>query len=161
MKGRPESSRPAESCGVTVPRRMRVLDLDSVSPSILHHSFMFLLVKHLPAELCLKVISRIAVYRDTHTQLAYENLVRDLGIIFTKHNETTTFIPHDLGPALVAYLSRIVQTISVAWSVDYIRRFGRFSKQFIVKQIEKSTKPRFFDFVRYERKGGKWALVTS
>ncbi|PHJ17263.1 hypothetical protein CSUI_008910 [Cystoisospora suis] len=153
LKGRTGSTRTAESCGVTVSRRMRVLDLDSVSPAILHHSFMFLLVKHLPAELCLKVISRIAVYRDTHTQLAYENLIRDLGTIFTKHNETT-FVPHDLGPALVAYLSRIVQTISVAWSVDYVRRFGCFSKQFIVNQIEKSTKPRFFDFVRYERKGG-------
>ncbi|KEP62703.1 UNVERIFIED_CONTAM: hypothetical protein HHA_215370 [Hammondia hammondi] len=136
------------------PRRMRVLDLDSVSPAILHHSFMFLLVKHFPAEVCLKVLSRIAVYRDLHTQLAYENLIRDMSFLFTKHYETCTSTPHDLGPTLVAYVCRIVQTLSIAWGVNYIRRFGCFSKQFIVKQIERSANPRLFDFVRYAHKGG-------
>nr|PIL99176.1 hypothetical protein TGCOUG_215370 [Toxoplasma gondii COUG] len=136
------------------PRRMRVLDLDSVSPGILHHSFMFLLVKHFPAEVCLKVLSRIAVYRDLHTQLAYENLIRDMSFLFTKHYETCTSTPHDLGPTLVAYVCRIVQTLSIAWGVNYVRRFGCFSKQFIVKQIERSANPRLFDFVRYAHKGG-------
>lgn len=139
---------------VGAPRRMRVLDLDSVSPAVLHHSFMFLLVKHLPAEICLKVLSRIAVYRDVHTQLAYENLIRDMGFLFTKHYEACTSTPHDLGPTLVAYVCRIVQTISIAWGVNYVRRFGCFSKQFIVQQIERSANPRLFDFVRYAHKGG-------
>ncbi|PFH37004.1 hypothetical protein BESB_034620 [Besnoitia besnoiti] len=146
--------RSRNQAAVGAPRRMRVLDLDSVSPAVLHHSFMFLLVKHLPAEVCLKVLSRIAVYRDVHTQLAYENLIRDMGFLFTKHYETCTSVPHDLGPTLVAYVCRVVQTLSIAWGVNYVRRFGCFSKQFIVKQIERSANPRLFDFVRYAHKGG-------
>merc|ERR1711871_27007 len=38
--------------------------------------------------------------------------------------------------------------------VDYSRRYGQFSRAFIAKQVQRSLRPAFFDFMRYEDKGG-------
>jgi hypothetical protein len=33
--------------------------------------------------------------------------------------------------------------------LDYVRRFGRFSRKFLSEQVDRSHKPRFFDFCKY------------
>jgi len=38
--------------------------------------------------------------------------------------------------------------------LDYTRQYGHFSRAFLAEQVEKSLRPGFFDFTRYEEKGG-------
>eukprot|EP00397_Hematodinium_sp_SG-2012_P049246 GEMP01056728.1.p1 GENE.GEMP01056728.1~~GEMP01056728.1.p1 ORF type:complete len:345 (+),score=57.98 GEMP01056728.1:21-1055(+) len=126
------------------PVRIRVLDVDRLSLEDVHRHFMHTMVRRLPAEYCLKVASRVGLFRDKHSHQSYENLLRDCGRLFgTTH-----------GPELVALFSRCYATISIPYMVDYTRRFGQFSKYYMAKLIEKSEQPRFFDFMRYEHHGG-------
>ena len=38
--------------------------------------------------------------------------------------------------------------------IDYTRKYGHFSRAFLAEQVEKSLRPGFFDFLRYDRHGG-------
>ncbi len=58
------------------------------------------------------------------------------------------------GAELIALFSRCYTTLSVPCLVDHVRRFGQFSKPWLAAQIERSTQPRLFDFVRYQDFGG-------
>lgn len=126
------------------PVRIRVLDVDCLSLEDVHRHFMHTLVRRLPAEFCLKVASRVGQFRDKPSHQSYENLLRDCGKLFSGTH----------GPELIALFSRCYATISVPYMVDYTRRFGQFSKQYMAKLIEKTEQPRFFDFMRYEHCGG-------
>jgi len=126
------------------PIRVRVLDVDSLSMEELHKAFAYTLVRRLPAEQCIRVASRIATFRENYNQTAYENLIRDCGHIFGPTH----------GPELVALFSRCHATVSVPYLVDYTRRFGTFSREFIASQVEQSLNPGFFDFIRYHKQGG-------
>jgi len=109
-----------------------------------HLAFMHTLVRRRPAEVCMHVASRLAQFRDNYGHNAYENLLRDCGQLFGPTH----------GPELLALFARCHATISVPWMVDYTRRFGQFSRAFIAGQVEQSLRPAFFDFMRYETKGG-------
>merc|ERR1719362_613158 len=126
------------------PIRVRVLDVDALPLEDVHLAFMHTLVRRRPAEVSIHVASRIAQFRDKHGQLGYENLLRDAGRLFGPTH----------GPELIALLARCYCTISVPFMVDYTRRYGQFSRAFIANQVEKSMRPAFFDFVRYQKKGG-------
>eukprot|EP00927_Polykrikos_kofoidii_P024839 TRINITY_DN22474_c0_g1_i1.p1 TRINITY_DN22474_c0_g1~~TRINITY_DN22474_c0_g1_i1.p1 ORF type:complete len:665 (-),score=102.81 TRINITY_DN22474_c0_g1_i1:52-2046(-) len=127
-----------------VPIRVRVLDVDALPLSELHHAFAHSLARRRPAEVCLHVASRIAVFRDKYNHQSYENLLRDCGRLFGPTH----------GPELVALLARCYATISVPFLIDYTRRYGQFSKAYIAKQVAQSLRPGFFDFLRYDKNGG-------
>lgn len=126
------------------PIRVRVLDVDALPLEELHRAFAFTIVRRLPAEKCVRIASRLAVFRDSTNQNTYECLIRDCGRLFGPTH----------GPELLALFSRCYATISVPFLLDYTRRYGTFSKQFIAEQVEQSLTPQFFDFVRYRQKGG-------
>lgn len=126
------------------PIRVRVLDVDALPMEEIHKAFAFTLVRRLPAELCVHVASRIAIFRDNFNQNAYQNLIRDCGRLFGPTH----------GPELIALFARCHATISVPFLLDYTRRFGTFSRKFIAAQVEQSLNPALFDFIRYQEKGG-------
>jgi len=126
------------------PVRVRVLDVDALPLEDLHRAFVYTLVRRRPAEVCIHIASRIAVFRDKYTHQSYENLLRDCCRLFGPAH----------GPELLALFARCHATISVPYMVDYTRRFGQFSRAFIAEQVERSLQPAFFDFLRYEGKGG-------
>lgn len=119
--------------------RIRVMDVDRFELDELHHYFMYTLVRRFPAEKCVKLASRIALFRDKQTQHSFESMSKDVAAIFGPIH----------GPELTALFSRCSSTIPVAFMLDYTRRFGKFSRKFIAMQVEKSFNPRLFDFVRY------------
>ncbi|CAD7953811.1 unnamed protein product [Amoebophrya sp. A120] len=123
------------------PIRVRVLDVDRLSQKDLHTVFKYQLVKFIPAEKCLKLCHRIALFREKYSQQSYENLIRHCSEDYfgTVHNAELT-----------ALFTRCFSTISIIEVVDYVRKFGQFSKPFLAGLIEKQTKKRAFDFVRYE-----------
>ena len=126
------------------PVKVRVLDVDRLPIEELHNAFLYTLVKRLPAEKCMRIASRIGVFRDKYNHVSYENLLRDCGKMFgTRY-----------GPELLALFSRCHATISVPAVVDHVRRFGQFSKPWLSHQIERCTQPKLFDFVRYQKFGG-------
>ncbi len=119
--------------------RVRVMDVDRFRLDELHQYFMYTLVRRYPAETCVKVASRIALFRDKQTQHSFESMSKDVARIFGPIH----------GPELTALFSRCYSTIPVPFMLDYIRRFGKFSRKYIAMQVEKTLKPRLFDFVRY------------
>ena len=119
--------------------RVRIMDVDRFRLDELHHYFMYTLVRRFPAEKCVKVASRIAVFRDKQTQHSFESMNKDVAELFGPV----------YGPELTALFSRCYNTIPVAFMLDYIRRFGKFSRKYIALQVEKTLNPRLFDFVRY------------
>ena len=121
------------------PVRVRVMDVDRFGLEELHHYFMFTLVRRFPAEKCVKLASRIALFRDKQTQHSFESMSKDVAALFGPIH----------GPELTALFARCYSTIPVAFMLDYTRRFGKFSRKFIAMQVEKSLNPRLFDFVRY------------
>ncbi|CEL92454.1 unnamed protein product [Vitrella brassicaformis CCMP3155] len=123
--------------------KVKVLDVDRLPIKELHSLFMYTLVRRLPAEKCVRVASRIAALRDKPTQRNYEHFIRDVQREFRVNS-----------PSLLAYLLRCHQTIAVPYMVDYIRKYGHFSRGFIAAQIERSLHPRLFDFARFQDKGG-------
>ncbi|CAE7216352.1 unnamed protein product, partial [Symbiodinium microadriaticum] len=127
-----------------VPVRVRVLDVDALALEELHKAFMYTLVRRRPAEVCVRVASRLAVFRDKPGQQSYQNLLQDCGRLFGSLH----------GPELLALFARCFSTISVPFMLDYTRKYGHFSRGFLAEQVEKSLRPGFFDFLRYEENGG-------
>ncbi|CAE7833532.1 unnamed protein product [Symbiodinium sp. CCMP2592] len=127
-----------------VPIRVRVLDVDALALEELHKAFMYTLVRRRPAEICVRVASRLAVFRDKPGQQSYQNLLQDCGRLFGSLH----------GPELLALFARCFSTISVPFMLDYTRKYGHFSRGFLAEQVEKSLRPGFFDFLRYEENGG-------
>eukprot|EP00931_Biecheleriopsis_adriatica_P047305 TRINITY_DN27254_c0_g1_i1.p1 TRINITY_DN27254_c0_g1~~TRINITY_DN27254_c0_g1_i1.p1 ORF type:complete len:627 (+),score=109.26 TRINITY_DN27254_c0_g1_i1:42-1922(+) len=126
------------------PIRVRVLDVDALSLEELHRAFMHSLVRRRPAEVCVRVASRVASFRDRYGHHSYENMIRDCSQLFGPVH----------GPELTALFARCHSTISVPFMLDYTRRYGQFSRKFLAEQVEKSLRPAFFDFLRYQNKGG-------
>jgi len=121
------------------PVRVRIMDVDAFNLAELHNYFMYTMVRRFPAEECVKLAARIALFRDKNTQRSFECLSRDVVDVFGPVH----------GPELSALFSRCYNTIPVAFMLDYTRRFGRFSRKFIAHQVDKTMNPRLFDFVRY------------
>ena len=119
--------------------RVRIMDVDRFDLNELHQYFIYTLVRHFPAEDCVRVASRIAVFRDKYSQHSFESLSADMLALFGPVH----------GPELSALFARCYGTIPVPFMLDYIRRFGKFSKKFIAQEVEKTISPRTFDFVRY------------
>lgn len=130
------------------PIRVRILDVDALPLDELHKAFAFTLVRRLPAEFCIKVASRIALYRENFNVVSYENMLKDC----SRHFGPTH------GPELLALFARCHATIPVPFLLDYTRRFGTFSRKFIAAEVEKSLNPGFLDFMRPKLKGGVRAL---
>ncbi|KAL8274522.1 hypothetical protein Esti_001543 [Eimeria stiedai] len=142
----------ASSRGVSV---TKVLDLDSLEASVLNRAFMLLLVQQLPAELVLQLLSRIGVYRDVPSQRAYEALSQDFSrIVCRSLQQQQQPAAAAAAAAAAAMLTRCLQTLPLPWAVDYVRRFGSFSKLFLSRLIERAANPKPFDFIRYQRHGG-------
>ncbi|GIX62072.1 uncharacterized protein BcabD6B2_15070 [Babesia caballi] len=118
---------------------VRVLDVDKLPLPLLHHMVCYSLVKHMPAETVLQVISRIAMLRDSESHTAYQNFLRDLGRLASPLCRAE----------VVALLSRGYQSVSVPFMVDYVRRFGTFSRRFMAKLIQRHAQPQALDFLRY------------
>jgi len=121
------------------PVRVRIMDVDKFDLNELHHYFMYTLVRRFPSEKCLKVATRIALFRDKNTQHSFECMSRDIEEMFGPIH----------GPELTALFSRCYMTLPIPFMLDYIRRFGRFSRQYLAKEVDNTIKPRLFDFVRY------------
>ena len=119
--------------------KLRVLDVDRLDLNEVHGIFMHSLVRRLPAEKVVKLIGRLGQFRDKQSQASYEGLMTDSLGIFGKY----------LGPESAALFARCHATISVPFMLDYTRKFGRFSRQWLAGQIERGRNPRFFDFCRY------------
>ena len=92
----------------------------------------------------MRVLSRIAVFRDCQSQKSYESLIFDCGKEFGSRS----------APELLALLIRCYQTLSIPYAVNYIRQFGEFSKKYISSRVASAMKRSFFDFVRFNHKGG-------
>lgn len=123
---------------------IKVLDIDSIPCNILNHLFAYKMTRNCSAEICLKVVSRIGMFRDKNSQVSYENMINYLG----------TLIPNDKNAEIIALFSRCYETVSIPFLVNYIRTYGTFSRSFIVSMYDKYFKKRLFDFVRYEHNGG-------
>ena len=121
------------------PVRVRIMDVDAFNLEELHHYFMYTMVRRFPAEQCVKLAARIALFRDKHNQRSFECMSKDVVDIFGPVH----------GSELSALFSRCFNTIPIAFMLDYTRRFGRFSRRFIANQVDKTMNPRLFDFVRY------------
>eukprot|EP00371_Babesia_bovis_P002589 XP_001611236.1 hypothetical protein [Babesia bovis T2Bo] len=119
---------------------VKVLDVDRIPVTLLHHMLCYTLVKHTPAEAVLSIVSRIAVLRDNNKHTAYQSILRDVARL--------------VGPVsraeVVALLSRCYQSISIPFMVDYVRRFGTFSRKFMAKLIQQQANPLPLDFLRYK-----------
>ncbi|CRH02551.1 conserved Plasmodium protein, unknown function [Plasmodium relictum] len=123
---------------------IKILDIDSLPCNVLNHLFAYKIVKNCSAELCLKIISRIGMYRDKYSQVSYENMINYLGQI----------INNDKNAEIIALFSRCYETVSIPFLVNYVRKYGSFSRSFIVNMYDKYFKKRLFDFVRYENNLG-------
>lgn len=126
------------------PIRVRVLDVDALPLEEIHRAFMYTLVRRRPAEVCVRIASALAKFRDKPGQLAYQRLLSGTGKLFGSTH----------GPELLALFTRCYATISVPFMLDYTRQYGHFSRAFLAEQVEKSLRPGFFDFMRYEDQGG-------
>ncbi|EER05300.1 conserved hypothetical protein [Perkinsus marinus ATCC 50983] len=124
--------------------RVRVLDVDGLPMEEMHEFFMFALVRRFPAEKCLKVASRLATFRDKASASSYNKLMIDMAELFGSI----------YGPELCALFDRCYNTISVPYMLDYIRKYGQFSKEYIAREVTESMNPPVFDFVRYQHRGG-------
>ncbi|GFE52764.1 hypothetical protein BaOVIS_001680 [Babesia ovis] len=130
---------------------VRVLDVDQLPLPLLHHMVCYTLVKHTPAEVVLNVISRIAALRDNVNHVAYQNFLRDVGAVISPICRAE----------VVALLSRSYESISVPFMVDYVRRFGTFSRRFMAKLIQRQANPQALDFLRYRaHQRGPNQLIT-
>ncbi|EKX73197.1 conserved hypothetical protein [Theileria equi strain WA] len=118
---------------------IRILDVDRLPLGILHHMICYTLVKHMPAEVVLKIISRLATFRDKDNLVSYQTLFRHISNLATPICRAE----------LVAILSRGYQSISIPFMVDYVRKFGTFSRKFIAGLLDKHSQPLPLDFIRY------------
>ncbi|KYO00689.1 hypothetical protein PGSY75_0809400 [Plasmodium gaboni] len=123
---------------------IRILDIDNIPCNILNNLFAYNIVKNCSAELCLKIISRLGMYRDKYSQISYENMINYLGQVLNCSKNAE----------IIALFSRCYETISIPFLVNYVRKYGTFSRAFIVNMYDKYSKKRLFDFVRYENNMG-------
>ncbi|CDO63862.1 conserved Plasmodium protein, unknown function [Plasmodium reichenowi] len=123
---------------------IKILDIDNIPCNILNNLFAYNIVKNCSAELCLKIISRLGMYRDKYSQISYENMINYLGQVLNCSKNAE----------IIALFSRCYETISIPFLVNYVRKYGTFSRAFIVNMYDKYFKKRLFDFVRYENNMG-------
>ncbi|GAB68960.1 hypothetical protein PCYB_143880 [Plasmodium cynomolgi strain B] len=123
---------------------IKILDIDSVPLDVLNKLFAYKIVKNCSAELCLKIISRIGMYRDKYSQVSYENMINYLG----------QTINHNSNAEIIALFSRCYETVSIPFLVNFVRKYATFSRSFIVNMYDKYFRKRLFDFVRYESNFG-------
>ncbi|SBS88349.1 conserved Plasmodium protein, unknown function [Plasmodium ovale] len=123
---------------------IKVLDIDSLPCNVLNNLFAYKIVKNCSAELCLKIISRIGMYRDKYSQVSYENMINYLGQIINSNSNAE----------IIALFARCYETVSIPFLVNYVRKYGTFSRSFIVNLYDKYFRRRLFDFVRYEHNMG-------
>ncbi|KJP86453.1 hypothetical protein AK88_03915 [Plasmodium fragile] len=123
---------------------IKVLDIDSVPLDVLNNLFAYKIVKNCSAELCLKIISRIGMYRDKYSQVSYENMINYLG----------QTINHNSNAEIIALFARCYETVSIPFLVNFVRKYATFSRSFIVNMYDKYFRKRLFDFVRYESNMG-------
>ncbi|ANQ09447.1 Uncharacterized protein PCOAH_00040260 [Plasmodium coatneyi] len=123
---------------------IKILDIDSVPLDVLNNLFAYKIVKNCSAELCLKIISRIGMYRDKYSQVSYENMINYLG----------QTINHNSNAEIIALFSRCYETVSIPFLVNFVRKYATFSRSFIVNMYDKYFRKRLFDFVRYENNFG-------
>lgn len=149
---------------VRFPRKKKtVLNLETLDAQNL--SFLVILCcsygsLRVPAERCISLASRIARCRDSSNQTMQRNLHYDVVKLVGcpsltnsfARNLNTLLISHSstghIAPEIVAVLPRVQNTIAIPFMIDYIRRYGEFSKQFIAEAVDKSLERRLFDFVR-------------
>jgi hypothetical protein len=105
----------------------------------MHHMFMNTLSRRMPAEKVVKIIGRLGMYRDKQNTHSHANLMTDVMTIFGPYH----------GPELEALWARCYASIGVPFMLDYVRRFGRFSRKYLAEQVDRTNRPRFFDFCRY------------
>ncbi|GAW83504.1 conserved Plasmodium protein, unknown function [Plasmodium gonderi] len=123
---------------------LKILDIDSVPCDVLNQLFAYKIVKNCSAELCLKIISRIGMYRDKYSQVSYENMINYLGKTINSNSNAE----------IIALFSRCYETVSIPFLVNFVRKYATFSRSFIVSMYDKYFKKRLFDFVRYENNMG-------
>ncbi|KMZ78045.1 hypothetical protein PVIIG_00732 [Plasmodium vivax India VII] len=123
---------------------IKILDIDSVPVDVLNTLFAYKIVKNCSAELCLKIISRIGMYRDKYSQVSYENMINYLG----------QTINHTCNAEIIGLFSRCYETVSIPFLVNFVRKYATFSRSFIVSLYDKYSQKRLFDFVRYENNFG-------
>lgn len=123
---------------------IKILDIDSLPCNVLNHLFAYKIVKHCSAEICLKIITRLGMYRDKYTQVSYENMITYLGKIITNEKNAE----------IIALFCRCYETVSVPFLINYVRKYGSFSRSFLVNMYDKFFRKRLFDFVRYENNMG-------
>ncbi|CXJ18577.1 conserved Plasmodium protein, unknown function [Plasmodium berghei] len=123
---------------------IKILNIDSLPCNVLNNLFAYKIVKNCSAELCLKIITRLGMYRDKYSQVSYENMINYLSqVITSSHNAE-----------IISLFSRCYETISIPFLVNYVRTYGTFSRSFIVNMYDKYFRKRLFDFVRYENNMG-------
>ncbi|XP_955431.1 uncharacterized protein TA18015 [Theileria annulata] len=118
---------------------IRVLDVDRLPLPILHHMLCYTLVKNIPAENVLKIISNIASLRDKNKHICYQNLFR---LVVLNSSPICA-------PEIIATLTRSYQSISIPLMVDYVRKYGTFSRKFLSNLISRYSDPFPLDFLRY------------
>lgn len=123
---------------------IKILDIDSLPCNILNHLFAYKIVKNCSAEICLKIITRLGMYRDKYSQISYENMITYLGQI----------IQNDRNAEIIALFCRCYETISIPFLINYVRKYGSFSRSFLVNMYDKFFRKRLFDFIRYENNMG-------
>ncbi|EUD68985.1 hypothetical protein C922_00676 [Plasmodium inui San Antonio 1] len=123
---------------------IKILDIDSLPLDVLNNLFAYKIVKNCSAELCLKIISRIGMYRDKYSQVSYENMINYLG----------QTINHNSNAEIIGLFSRCYETVSIPFLVNFVRKYATFSRSFIVSMYDKYFRKRLFDFVRYENNLG-------
>eukprot|EP00375_Theileria_parva_P000196 XP_762865.1 hypothetical protein [Theileria parva strain Muguga] len=130
---------------------IRVLDVDRLPLPILHHMLCYTLVKNIPAENVLKIISNIASLRDKNKHICYRNLFR-LAIF---HSSPVC------APEIIAALTRSYQSISIPFMVDYVRKYGTFSRKFLANLINRYSDPFPLDFLRYESHSRNLPMILT
>eukprot|EP00916_Digyalum_oweni_P007074 GHVL01012032.1.p1 GENE.GHVL01012032.1~~GHVL01012032.1.p1 ORF type:complete len:444 (-),score=157.97 GHVL01012032.1:901-2232(-) len=119
-------------------QKVRILDIDKIPVKELNSNICYILTRNLPAEKCMHLVSRLALFRDKQNKDSYNELMNIISNNCGKYN-----------PIILSYFVRGYQTICIPYIIDYIRRYGQFSREYIVKGIEKCSDNELFDFIRY------------
>ncbi|UKJ88643.2 hypothetical protein MACJ_001887 [Theileria orientalis] len=135
----------------SVVETVRILDVDRLPLPILHHMLCYTLVKNVPAERVLKIISNIASLRDKNKHVCYHNLFK-----------LVTFKSSPIcAPEIVATLTRCYQSISIPFMVDYVRKYGTFSRKFLANLINRHSQPSPLDIFRYQSHSRNLPLILT
>ncbi|UKK01031.2 hypothetical protein MACK_001844 [Theileria orientalis] len=135
----------------TIVETVRILDVDRLPLPILHHMLCYTLVKNVPAENVLKIISNIASLRDKNKHVCYHNLFK---LVTLKSSPICA-------PEIVATLTRCYQSISIPFMVDYVRKYGTFSRKFLANLINRHSQPSPLDIFRYQSHSRNLPLILT